>query len=346
MALAARVNAQDQARSTEGAAVKPNAAESTEAGTLRAAAEKRGLLVGTAAGAEELKEEKYAATLGREFNVLTPENALKWGPIHPKPGEWRFEGADKLVEFAEKHNMKVRGHTLVWHDQIPDYVKTLAADEFRKAVHEHIATLVGRYKGRIYEWDVVNEALDEKGELRKTIFLEKMGKNYIAEVFRAAHEADPNALLFYNEYGCEGLGEKSDGQFKMLKKLIEEKVPIHGVGLQMHISAKHPPKPEDVAANVRRLAALGLRVQITEMDVKVADLPEKERATKQAEVYRKIIEACEKEKGFEGVTFWGFTDKHSWLALEKGSTEAPLLFDTEYRPKPAYKAVREALLAK
>jgi endo-1,4-beta-xylanase len=243
--------------------------------------------------------------------------------------------------------MKVTGHVLVWHQQLPDYVKWLSARDLRQALREHIRQVVGRYKGKVQAWDVVNEAIDDKEGLRRTLFLEKLGDGYIAEAFRIAHKADPDAILYYNDYGCDGMGPKSDRLFNLLLQLRAERVPIHGVGLQMHVTGRDCPKTEDIAANVRRLAGLGLRIRISEMDVRIRDLPGTlpERLEVQAQTYRRVLTACLREKRFEGITFWGFTDKHSWIHKHFGD-DNPLLFDDKLQPKPAYLAVRQTLLGK
>lgn len=315
--------------------------------TLRQAAQERKLLVGTAVFPEGLQDEVYAGVLAREFNGLTPENAMKWEAIHPQPNQWNFDPADRLVDFAAKNQMRVHGHVLVWHQQLPDYVKALSANDLRRAMREHIQEVVGHYKGKVQSWDVVNEALDDKEGLRKTLFLEKLGDGYLAEAFRAAHKADPNARLFYNDYGCDGIGPKSDRLFHLLLQLRADRVPIHGVGLQMHVTARDCPKTEDIAANVRRLAGLGLSVRISEMDVRIRDLPGTlpERLEVQAQTYRRVLTVCLREKRFEGITFWGFTDKYSWIHKHFGE-DNPLLLDSQYQPKPAYLAVRQTLLGK
>jgi len=316
---------------------------------LRAVAAASGLLVGAAAMSKPLADSRYASTLAREFNFLTPEYEMKWEAIHPSANRWNFDPADKLVMFASEHQMKVKGHPLIWHESLPTWVNTnMSADELRRAMQEHVRTLVGHYRGRVHAWDVVNEAVDDNGGLRKSLFLDKLGDRYIDEAFQLAHEADPDALLFYNDYGAEGLGSKSDRVYELLKKLVVDRVPIHGVGLQMHINAAAAdyPRPEDVAANIRRLAALGLNVNISEMDVRIrdvaVDLPE--RLDVQRRVYHDIIAACRREEGFVAVTFWGFTDAHSWVNGSFGP-DMPLLFDANYQPKPAYWGVLDALLS-
>lgn len=316
--------------------------------SLRTAGQSAGLLVGAAVFPEGLKEERYSETLAREFNFITPENVTKWEIIQPAASRWNYAPADELVAFAAKHGMKVKGHCLVWHAQLPWYVNArMSPEELRRAMQDHIRTLVGHYKGRIYAWDVVNEAVDDGDGLRKTLFLSKLGEGYIAEAFRLAHEADPQAMLIYNDYGAEGLGGKSDRVYALVKKLRAEGVPIHGVGLQMHISATDHPRPKDIAANVRRLVALGLKVNISEMDVRIVTVKGKPpaRLEVQRKVYHDVIAACRDEKGFIGVTFWGFSDAHSWID-HFFAPDDPLPFDEAYRPKPAYQGIMDALVGK
>jgi endo-1,4-beta-xylanase len=327
--------------------------------SLRAAAEPRGLLVGscvegsTHTSCEDparpiWEDPSYASVLLREFDYLTPGNNMKWGLIE----EWGFAPADGLVEFASDHQMKMKGHCLIWHEQLPARINSkLSADALRQAMEKHIRETVGRYRGKVCAWDVVNEAVDDSEGLRKTIFLDKLGEGYIADAYRLAHEADPDALLFYNDYQAEAMGGrwkvKSDRVYELVKKLLADGVPIHGVGLQMHLEAWDCPDPEDIAANVRRLAALGMKVSISEMDVRITEkklrgtLPE--RLEIQRRIYHDVIAACIREKEFISITFWGFTDAHSWIDLFFGPDD-PLLFDTNYQPKPAYWGVMDALL--
>lgn len=323
---------------------KPRRAPGVPA-TLRAAAEAGGLLVGTAVSTPALAEGEYRAILAREFNYLTPENAMKWGPLHPEPEKWNFSAADELVAFARAHEMRVKGHTLVWHQQLPAYVNDkLTREELRAVLVRHIQRVVTHYRGKVFAWDVVNEAVDDTEGLRKSIFLEKLGEGYIAEAFRLAHAADPKALLFYNDYGAEGLGPKSDRVYELLKRLRADGVPVHGVGLQMHIDATDFPKPAEITANIQRLRALGLLVNISEMDVRITKVSggPNRRLQVQRDVYRNVIAAGLRRGGIHAVTFWGFTDAHSWIDGHFGPDD-PLLFDETYRPKPAYEGVMAAL---
>ena len=314
--------------------------------SLRAAAEAGGLLIGSFADETSLKDDLFRSTLTREFNCLTA--SISWGQIHGED----YEDPDTIVKFASEHQMKVTGHALISRLDVPAWVSPqISTSELQQAMRKYIHDDVAHYRGKVHRWIVVNEAVDDEG-LRKTIILEKLGEDYIAEAFRLAHEADPSALLFYNDYDAEAAGGyqkvKSDRVYELVKKLVKDGVPIHGVGLQMHLFVVEYPKPEDIAANVRRLAALGLKVSITEMDVRVKDVPldMNERLEMQRRVYHDVIAACIKEEGFMGVTFWGFTDAHSWINDVGQGPDYPLLFDENYQPKPAYWGVMDALLGR
>jgi endo-1,4-beta-xylanase len=290
------------------------------------------------------RDEVYARTLAREFNAVTPENAMKWGPIHPCEREWNFGPADRLVEFAEAHGMRIHGHALVWHRQLADWLTpALTRREVAHALAFHIETLAGRYGGRVAAWDVVNEAIADDGRgLRDTYFLRTYGEDYVAVAFRLAHGADPSARLYYNDYGAEGAGPKSDAVYALVRRLRDAGVPLHGVGLQMHLRATRPPEPAAITANVARLLALGLEVRISEMDVRIRTVRRGDPLALQRLVYHDAIAACAGMPGFTGVTFWGVSDAHSWIDARFGEDD-PLLLDADYAPKPAYFGARDAL---
>jgi endo-1,4-beta-xylanase len=291
------------------------------------------------------RDDAYARTLRREFNALTPENAMKWGPVHPAERGWHWDPADRLVEFAEAHGLEVHGHALVWHRQLPRWLdRGITRGRLARELAYHIETLVGRYRGRVAAWDVVNEAVADGGGLRDTCFLRAGGPGYVAEAFRLAHAADPGARLYYNDYGAEGPGPKSDAVYALVRRLVDQGVPIQGVGLQMHLRAAHPPAPAAIAANVARLVGLGLAVRISEMDVRIRRFRRRDPLARQRRVYEDAIAACAGMPGFAGVTFWGVSDAQSWIHDEFGE-DAPLLFDRDYAPKPAYFGVRAALAA-
>jgi len=284
-------------------------------------------------------DESYRRTVVREFNAVTPENVMKWGLIHPFPHYWTFDPADRLVDFAVTHRMRIHGHTLVWHKQLPTWLTLeLTQRQVRHALASHIETLVGRYAGRIASWDVVNEAIADGGRrLRDTYFLRSCGADYIAQAFRWAHGADPAARLYYNDYGAEGAGRKADAVYMLVRNLLDAGVPIHGVGLQMHLRANRPTAPADIAVNMSRLRALGLEVRISEMDVAIRHVHAGEPLAVQRTVYHDTLAACVGQPGLTGVTLWGVGDAHTWIRQD-----APLLFDQTYEPKPAYFGARDA----
>jgi endo-1,4-beta-xylanase len=302
--------------------------------------------IGAAVEPELLEDEAYRATLVREFNALTPENAMKWGPVHPSERRWNFGPADRLVELAEAHGMRVHGHTLVWYRQLPGWLTPGRSQrEVARLLAEHIEILVGRYRGRVEAWDVVNEAVADDGRgLRDTYFLRTYGPGYIAEAFRRAHAADPAARLYYNDFDADALEPKSDAVYALVQGLLDDGVPVHGVGLQMHLRVARPPELAAIAANVARLTALGLLVRISEMDVRIRWARRGDPLARQRQVYEDAIGACAGMPGFVGVTFWGVSDAHSWVHEEFGE-DAPLIFDRGYAPKPAYFGVRNALAA-
>src|SRR5579864_7114615 len=242
--------------------------------TLREAANSTGVLIGTAARPYAFSEPAYSATLAREFNMVEPEDAMKWWTIRPSEGAFDFRQGDEVVHFAQAHGMKVRGHCLVWDHNNPEWLTAghFTPDQLSRLLQEHITTVMKHYAGQVFAWDVVNEALDENGRAKDSpwynrpgIGLSAEGTAYIGAAFRWAHEADPKALLFYNETEGEGLNRKSDAIFTMVKDYKQRGVPIDGVGLQMHIS-RLDFDTAALATNIKRLTALGLQVHITELD--------------------------------------------------------------------------------
>jgi endo-1,4-beta-xylanase len=329
--------------------------------TLRQAAQASGMLIGAAVRPAQLSEAAYASTLAREFNMVEPEDALKWEVVHPEPQTFDFSQADQLVDFATRHGMKVRGHTLVWHQQNPKWLTQgkYTSSELAEILERHIKTVVGHYRGKIFAWDVVNEASDElhPGQLRSTIWRDQPGIGlaangyaYMERCFRWAHEADPQALLFYNEGAeTEVVNPKSDAIYAMVRDFRQRGVPIDGVGLQMHISDLHA-DVASISANIKRFTALGVQVHITEMDVALpVDAEGNARAEDlqtQADIYRQIATACVSHPGCTAIQTWGFTDKYSWIGSHSRHTQgAALPFDRNYRAKPATEALRNALAA-
>jgi len=326
--------------------------------TLRQAASRTGLLVGTAVRPALFHESAYSETLSREFNMLEPENEMKWQILRKKPGIFDFSSADEAVRFAEAHAMQIRGHCLVWDHQNPDWLTQshFTPPELADLMHEHITNVMKHYAGRVFAWDVVNEALDEKGGLKDSVWynqpgigLAGKGTAYLEQAFHWAREADPQALLFYNDNGAEGSGAKSDAVFAMVKDFKQRGVPIDGVGLQMHIS-RLDFDTAAVAANIARLTSLGVQVHITEFDISLpldsSGQVQSNDLQRQAEMYRGVVRACLQNAGCTAIQTWGFTDKYSWIGSHSHGTRGGALpFDPAYRPKPAYGALLDELSA-
>jgi endo-1,4-beta-xylanase len=314
--------------------------------TLRGAAARHGLSIGVAVGTGlQRTDARFAQVLAREFNILTAENTMKPAAIQPAQGTFSWNEPDQLVTFAEAQDIEVRGHTLLWHEALPSWMTSSVwnREQMLAILEHHIKTLVGRYKGRIAAWDVVNEAVEWDGSLRQTLWLERIGPEYLEMAFRWAHEADPDALLFYNDFGAEGLGQKSDGVYNLVRDLLEDGVPVHGVGLQMHVSADSPPRAADLRANMARLANLGLKVHITEMDVRIPVPATEQGLLDQAVVYRNVLDACLEQDACTALVTWGLTDRHSWVPGFFEGYGAALLFDAEYEPKLAYEVMLDGL---
>ena len=319
-----------------------------EVAPLRDRAAASGRLVGAAVYSSGLATDAtYAGAAGRHFDYVTAEYEMKWDPVEKTQGVFDFSGGDLIVAFAESRGMRVRGHALVWHQALPAWVASLSPPELRIALQDHIRVVAGHYRGRVYAWDVVNEAIDDgQPGLRSTVFSRGLGDDYVAEAFRLARKADPEAELVYNDYGGEGLNRKSNDVYALVKDLKQRGL-VDGVGLQMHISAASFPAVVDIRTNIQRLADLGLQVNISEMDVRVRDVAG-DAATKlqrQREVYHDVVAACVTVPRCEAVTFWGFTDAHTWVDGAFGPDD-PLLFDEQYRTKPAFFGVEDAFLGR
>ncbi|WP_437578886.1 endo-1,4-beta-xylanase [Sorangium sp. So ce887] len=319
-----------------------------ELGELRRAATEAGKLLGVAVDASALRDEPmYREILAREFDYVTAENAMKWGPLATSADSYDWAGADEIVAFAEEHGQAVKGHTFVWHQQTPSWLdENMSADELSAALKSHIETTLARYRGRIRAWDVVNEAVDMNSGSKYTesIFWQKLGPSYIEDAFRWARAADPDVLLFYNEVGIERLGPKSDFTYELMQELLANGVPIDGIGFQSHVSIHRYPAESNLRANIRRFADLGLKVNISELDARTLLMPGTRDSRWQAQrlAFQQIVGACVVEPGCEAVTFWGFTDKYSWIN-DDGEPDDALLYDREYGAKPAYDGALDGL---
>jgi endo-1,4-beta-xylanase len=337
---------------------------------------KGSFLVGAALNPAQFTESdaRDAAIVKTQFDAISPENVLKWEKVHPDPGRYDFDLPDKYVAFGEKNHMFIVGHTLVWHHQTPKWVfedakgNPVDRETLLKRMREHIQTVIGRYKGRVNGWDVVNEALNDDGTLRQTPWLKIVGEEYIAKAFAFAHEADPKAELYYNEFSLEN-ETKRNGAIELIRKLRAQGVPVTGVGLQGHYGIDWP-SVDQMDTTIAAFAKLGVKVMITELDIDVlppamqyrgADIsanaelqPKLNPYTKGlpdsvqqklAQRYADLFGAFLKHRAvLSRVTFWGVTDASSWLNNwpVRGRTNYPLLFDRDGRPKPAFDAVIKA----
>ncbi|MDX8035324.1 non-reducing end alpha-L-arabinofuranosidase family hydrolase [Lentzea sp. BCCO 10_0856] len=298
------------------------------ASTLGAAAAQSGRYFGAAISQSHLGESAYVNTWSTEFNSVTPENEMKWDTVEPSPNRFNFGPADQIVSQARSRGMSVRGHTFVWYQQIPDWVRNLNGNDLRAAIANHINQVAGHWKGQIHSWDVVNEAFEENGSRRQWFVQQRLGDGYMDEAFRTARAADPNAKLCYNDYNTDGINAKSTGIYNMVRDFKSRGVPIDCVGFQSHLSSGA--NLSSYQANLQRFADLGVDVQITELDVGGS-------GTGQAATYRTVIQACMAVTRCTGITPWGVTDKYSWR------NDTPLLFDGNYNKKQAYTAVLDAL---
>ncbi len=318
--------------------------------------------MGVAVSPRALKTDEAQLIL-QEFGSLTAENAMKMGPIHPKENEYFWNGADAIVEFAQQNKMQLRGHTLCWHNQTPAWMfvdakgDTVSKSVLLERLKDHITTVVSRYKEKIYAWDVVNEAISDKPDeyLRNSAWLKIIGEEYIARAFQYAHEADPDALLFYNDYN-EISAVKRKKIIQLVNSLKATGIPIHGIGLQGHWAVNEP-SASQLESTIAEFATTGLQLQITELDISVYPKEHQARDRKaedydtefsiekeqqQIAVYKMCFELFRKHKDvISSVTFWNISDRTSWLDNfpVRGRKDYPLLFDKELKPKGVYSEI-------
>ena len=314
------------------------------------------------------RDARGEAIIKTHFNTISPENILKWESVHPLDGKYDFEGSDKYVAFGEKNKMFIVGHTLVWHNQTPKWVfedasgKPVTREVLLERLRDHISAVVGRYKGRIHGWDVVNEALNEDGTLRQSQWFKIIGPDYIAKAFQFAHDADPKAELYYNDYSLENAAKRK-GAIELVRNLQKQGVKVAAVGSQSHHKMDWP-SMEEQDRTITELAALGVKVAITELDIDVLprasdyrgadisvnyelqtrvnpfknglpDARQKELADRYGAIFKIFMKH---HKVIDRVTFWCVTDADSWLNdwPVRGRTNYPLLWDREGKPKPAF----------
>ncbi|MFG2108849.1 endo-1,4-beta-xylanase [Micromonospora chersina] len=307
-------------------------ATSASAGTtLGASAAEKGRYFGTAVAANKLSDATYVGILNREFNMVTPENEMKWDATEPSQNQFNYTSADRIVSHAQANGMRVRGHALAWHSQQPGWAQNLSGTALRQAMVNHITQVATHYKGKIYAWDVVNEAFADSGGVRRDSNLQRTGDDWIEVAFRTARAADPGAKLCYNDYNSDNwTWAKTQAVYNMVKDFKARGVPIDCVGLQSHFNSGSP-YPSNYRTTLQNFAALGVDVQITELDIEGS-------GTTQATTYGNVVKDCLAVSRCTGITVWGIRDSDSWRA-----SGTPLLFDGNGNKKPAYTAVLDAL---
>jgi endo-1,4-beta-xylanase len=317
----------------------PSAAADATLGSAAAS----GRYFGAALDPAYFDEKPYRALATKELTCVTPENQMKWGLVEPLRGMFDWKAADALVVFAKANGQKVRGHTLVWHSQLPLWLinGALQPNELKDLMVAHIAAEAGRYKGAIYAWDVVNEPFTDDGQWRKSIWWDAIGPDYVAIALKAAHAADPDAKLYINDYNVETEGPKMRALYNLVASLKAAGAPIDGVGLQSHFVAGAV--PQDIQAVMEQFAALGVDVAVTELDLRIRLPADEKSLAAQASDYGLVARACRATPRCVGVTTWGISDDHSWIPSFFSGYGAALPFDENYRPKPAVGAMVKAL---
>ena len=344
---------------------------STSASTLRALGSRVQLRIGTAAIPNDLSDPTLSQIVSDQFSVLTPGNEMKWQVVEPTPGNFDWTGADNLVNFAEEHRERVRGHTLVWHNQLPNWLTqgvangTISDSQLYDLLHQHITTEVSRYRGRIWQWDVVNEMLTDSNPSQvnpNDFWISHLGVGILADAFRGAHAADPDALLCYNDYniaGEDGSNAKFDAAFTTVKSLLAQKVPLDCVGDQGHLDLQYGFNSILMTQDLQAYASLGLKVAITEADVRTFvettdsnqtpivsptdPAPSHTANPAGADWYIGMLQSCLSVKACISFTVWGFADAESWIpGTFKGEGDADL-YDVSLNPKPQYTALQQTL---
>ncbi len=308
---------------------------------LRTLAEARNKYFGTALTTGDVSNSSEMAVASVQFDMVTPGNEMKWDTTERSNGSYNFGPGDTIVSFAQSHNMRVRGHNLVWHSQLPSWVSSLPTSQVKSVMESHITTEATHYKGKVYAWDVINEPYNEDGSLRGDIFYQAMGSGYLADAIRTAHAADPNAKLYINDYNIEGVNAKSNALYSLAQSMVSQGVPLDGIGLESHFIVGQV--PSSLLTNMQRFAALGLDVAITELDDRIQLPASSSTLNQQATDYRTVVNDCLAVTRCVGISQWGVDDGHSWIPGTFSGYGAATMYDSSYQPKPAYTATVAAL---
>ena len=317
--------------------------------TLKKYADQIKFNIGTTVGSAFYQNEQvYKDVLSREFNTVVCENEMKPYSLQPQQGVFDFTTPDKLIDFAESNTMKVRGHTLIWHSQNPSWLENgnWSRSELLAIMKDHITKIMTHYKGKIFEWDVANECFTDgsNNTLRDSFWQKAIGNDYLDSAFTYARLADPDALLYYNDYSTETKNSKSDAVYNLVKSMTDRNIPIDGVGFQCHLIYNMDDNfYSSVEQNFKRFADLGLQVAVTELDVRIEKPIDQSKYESQANDYRNMLQIALENNKCTTFMLWGFTDKHSWIPSFFPEFDDALIFDRNYEPKPAYNALLKAL---
>ncbi|HEU5130068.1 MAG TPA: endo-1,4-beta-xylanase [Glycomyces sp.] len=310
--------------------------------TLRDAADTHGIDIGVAVNDSLLQNDStYRNTIATQFNSVTAENGMKMEAVQPSQGNFNFSQGDRLIQFAEQNDMTVHGHTLVWHSQSPSWVENLSGEPLRQAMENHITTTLDHWEGQVATWDVVNEVVsDNNGQMRDSFWLRGLGEGYIQQAFEYARAADPGADLYMNDYSIDGINAKSDKYYEIAQGLVDQGL-LDGMGFQAHLILGQV--PGNMEQNLQRFADLGLKVRVTELDIRIQTPASQQELEQQAQDYERVVDICTSIADCSGVTVWGLRDGDSWVPGVFPGYGAPLLYNDDYSTKPAYDAVLEAL---
>jgi endo-1,4-beta-xylanase len=335
--------------------VSPNGLSGGGPDSLRSLGAKIGLPIGTALIPQDINTPSYAAIAGSQFSVVTPGNGMKWQVVEPEQGVYDWSEADLVVGFAEANHQLIRGHTLLWHNQLPDWLVTgvgngsITTSQLWGLLENHIFVEVPRYRGKIWQWDVANEFFldaDPSGIDPNNFWIAALGPTVIPQAFKWAHEADPGAILVYNDYniaGEDGTNAKSDAVYAWLQQMLDQGIPITGVGNQGHLDTQYGWNPQQFQADLERYTTLGLHVAVTEADVRtfVNNATEQVPTDNLAQFaqpyeYSAMMKAALAVKGLISFTVWGFTDSDSWVPGTFAGEGYAAIYDVNQNPKQAY----------
>ncbi|WP_443097789.1 endo-1,4-beta-xylanase [Treponema succinifaciens] len=313
--------------------------------SFKYAAKDNGFYSGMAVNVGDIFNPETIKILQNDCSIIVYENSMKWANLRPNKNFWNWNDIDSLVEFAEKNNMRVKWHTLFWHQQNSPFVSSSwTREQAIQMMNEHIETIMSRYKGKIAEYDVVNEMFNEDGSMRQNIWYKTIGADYIELALKKAHQVDPDAKLLLNEFNNEEKGHpKADAMYNLVKNLKERGIPIDGVGMQLHLDARISYSEDAIRQNIQRYEDLGIAVSFSEVDVRIPIENSKAYESAQENIYLMLYKIASEMPNVTSFITWGISDKHSWVPSTFPGTGNALLYDEDFKPKPVYNAILKEL---